>query len=148
MNFKRYKPGDRPSAISISDMNRRADMLERVAISNGVMPKPGLAGLFGFLGAFGATNAGPTVLWGQLTYRSTGSAALGSSVTYKADSLDGSISITTAETPLFRAFHSSTRIIPAAADSLCLLGWFPDPADNEWKGRIIWVAETNDPGAC
>jgi len=149
MQLQRLKPGDPVTAISVADQNLRADMIERSAGAMGLMPKPGIAGMFGFLGAFGAANPGASVAWGQLTYRSTGSAALSSGVTYKADALDGSIRITTAQAPFFRPYHANTRIIPAAADALCLLGWFPDPTTETWVEKILFVfGETNDPGEC
>ncbi len=148
MTLKRYKPGETLAELSAADENLRADMIERTSSALGVMPKPGIAGMFGFLGAFGAPSSGSPVMWGKLTDRTTGSAGLSSAVQYKAESLDGSIRITTFEAPLFRVFHDSTRIVPAPADSECLIGWYPDPATDEWVGRLLWVRETNDPGAC
>jgi len=148
MPFKRYSQQDTLFDLSASDFNDRADVLESVAGAIGVMPKPGIVGMIGAVSAIGVPPGAQFVVWGKLTYRSSTSSALASGVTYKAEALDGSIRITTAQTPLFRSFPSTARLIPAAADSLCLIGWYPDPADNLWKERILFVQETFDPGAC
>ncbi|MBS0187284.1 MAG: hypothetical protein JSS51_04400 [Planctomycetes bacterium] len=146
MPFKRYKSGDK--SISASDLNARADSLERVQAMLGPFPGAGLVGMSGWAGVLGMSTPGPMLTIGKLTYRSASSGALASTVNYKAESLDGSIRITTAQTPLFRMFSSGTRIIPAAENSECLLGWFIDSVEGKWTERILMVQEVWDPGAC
>jgi hypothetical protein len=130
LQFTRYKPGDPLSKLSASDMNDRAEALERV--DRVIRNEPGFVG-------FG-------VMWGKITARSSSSPAAG--ITYQAEALDGSIRITTNQTPLFRPFASSTLIVPAAIDSACLIGWYPDPATNQWLEKILTVQETEDSAEC
>lgn len=130
MQFTRYKPGEPLSKLSASDLNDRAETLERVdrMFRNG----PGFGGF--------------PAIWGKITARSSATPAAG--ITYQAEALDGSIRITTNQTPLFRAFSSSTVLAPAAIDSECLIGWYPDPATNQWVERILLVRETEDSAEC
>lgn len=133
MKFIRYKPGDSVAKLSAKDINDRADTLERHdRILSGDRP-PGVSG---------------GVMFGRITARTVGVASLASAVQYQAESQDGSIRITTNQTPVFRVFDSGTRIVPAAIDSECLLGWYIDVATNRWVERILVAKEVEDPGAC
>ena len=145
MNFQRYSQGAPITGLSASDMNARAESLEMLLAARGSVVPQGMIGVGGALMPVVVT---PLVTMGKITDRSSATSVAGSSLTYKAESFDGSLRITTFKAPLFRPFSSSTIMVPAAINSPCILGWFPDVTANAWVAEILWAKETEDSAEC